>query len=89
MDSGAMPDLPSVFGDFWKLSWTELSARMGTIPTDDPTPPTYDSTKDGNTDETLVEPADYTDVATGEYNPTPDDEPIVEPEPEAKDEKEL
>ena len=95
MESGAIPNLPQVFGEFWKLAWTELHARMGTIPTNDPTPPIYDETTDGSTDDTLVEPADYTDVATGEPNPTPDDEPIVTPEPtpasepEPKEEKEL
>ena len=30
--------------------------------------------EDSRDEDALVEPADYTDVATGEYNPNPDDE---------------
>jgi len=76
-ESGELPNAPQIFGDFWKLSWTELQARMGTIPTDNPDSLDSQDTRvaeDSRDEDALVEPADYTDVATGEYNPNPDDE---------------
>lgn len=88
IESGAMPNLPEVFGDFWKEAWTELSARMGNIPTDNPTRPEL-SNVDGNEDDTLVEPKDYTDVAQGDYDPSLAENPLpFEEKPEAEAEAE-